>query len=366
MASEETRANAERKAAEQKAKDDAKVAARSWRHLALAALPTKAIARHRFFVAILAVWGAALLGLSVLSLSNADMTGLSALLGFGPSARLSIAAIAAIIGGAVAALVARALRQSLTRGAQAEPTHSDPEHDLIPFAPTPIDPASDLGEENQEIGEQDDPVAPAEVDRIDDQRESANIQDAVTERADAPDVDEETQAAPAKAPPAAASEELDLGAYTEVEEDRDFEEAEKAAASAASALLLASRASAQSGVEKLRQTAPGDLSLVQLVERFAAALNDLQPTRSESGAARTLPDIGPERERALAEALKVLEAFTENERTPAPVTKKTRKPGRFGASFGGQASGPSPSSPSDAERDLREALAKLQNLQGAA
>ncbi|MEM6494207.1 MAG: hypothetical protein AAF650_07480 [Pseudomonadota bacterium] len=137
----------------------------------------------------------------------------------------------------------------------------------------------------------------------------------------------------------------------------------------------------RSGLEKLRQTAPKDLSLIELVERFAAALHDVQDRApSDFTAAKGLQGHA-ESERALADALKALALFSEggfaeaSDENESPDESEA-KPRRFGSSFSGQAGKVGLGAPltppsnaasiSETEQQLREALAKLQNLRGAA
>lgn len=106
----------------------------------------------------------------------------------------------------------------------------------------------------------------------------------------------------------------------------------------------------QSAIEKLRQKSPEDLSLVEMVERFAGALHQ----RQQADHAR-LPKAGPTRDAALAEALKALTLFTErgfdqSEPQPTPSANPVSESGQLGQT----------------ERELREALVKLQTLRGAA
>ncbi len=104
-----------------------------------------------------------------------------------------------------------------------------------------------------------------------------------------------------------------------------------------------------SALEKLRQTPPENLSLVQMVERFAAALQDHQQAET-AGTAKKAPKNERGRDAALAEALKALSLFTERGfDQPAPTVAAT------GDNELGQT-----------ERELREALVKLQSLRGAA
>lgn len=101
-----------------------------------------------------------------------------------------------------------------------------------------------------------------------------------------------------------------------------------------------------SALEKLREVPPHELSLVQMVERFAAALHEHQ------AADRARPHSAANasgRDAALAEALKALTLFAEN-----------------GFAEGDSASSGQVDAIRDTTAELREALAKLQNLRGAA
>jgi hypothetical protein len=116
----------------------------------------------------------------------------------------------------------------------------------------------------------------------------------------------------------------------------------------------------QTALEKLRQVPPQKLSLIQMVERFAAALHEHQQGGRASLAKNASHDPSPhpsngqaQRDAALAEALKALTLFTQ---------------GGFdqdGFDKGGPES-QSPNQVSDTTNELRVALAKLQNLRGAA
>lgn len=100
-----------------------------------------------------------------------------------------------------------------------------------------------------------------------------------------------------------------------------------------------------SALEKLRETAPDDLSMVQMVERFAGALHQYQ----DSERARQ-PHAAPLRDAALAEALKALTLFTERGFDQSAERVESDNLAQL----------------SETERDLREALGKLQSLRGAA
>lgn len=101
-----------------------------------------------------------------------------------------------------------------------------------------------------------------------------------------------------------------------------------------------------SALEKLRQTPTDKLSLVEMVERFAGALHEHQ----ESERAQTERENGG-RDAALAEALKALTLFTES---------------GFNRAEPDADQAPSTAGLEKTEQELREALAKLQTLQGAA
>jgi hypothetical protein len=97
-----------------------------------------------------------------------------------------------------------------------------------------------------------------------------------------------------------------------------------------------------SALEKLRQTPADELSLVEMVERFAGALHEHQNSERVRR-----PDGAKGRDAALVEALKALTLFTEHGFDKA-------EPGSHGEQLG------------QTERELRDALAKLQTLRGAA
>ena len=99
----------------------------------------------------------------------------------------------------------------------------------------------------------------------------------------------------------------------------------------------------KNALEKLRQTPAEELSLVEMVERFAAALHDHQSQERKRHAAGQ-----GGRETALVEALKALSLFTE-----AGFDKADRGP-------------VSDSDIGQTEEELRAALQRLQHLRGAA
>ena len=100
-----------------------------------------------------------------------------------------------------------------------------------------------------------------------------------------------------------------------------------------------------SALEKLRQTPPENLSLVQMVERFAGALHD----RQQADSANASKNAG-DRDASLAEALKALTLFTERGFDQPIPTGAATSENELGQT----------------ERELRAALVKLQSLRGAA
>ncbi|BDI59961.1 hypothetical protein [Qipengyuania nanhaisediminis] len=108
----------------------------------------------------------------------------------------------------------------------------------------------------------------------------------------------------------------------------------------------------QSALDRLRGRSPEELSLAELVERLAGALNEHQ----NAAAARAPGDMAASmagREAMLAEALKSLTAFTKE--GLGTVEGSDAQGARIAASQIGTA-----------ERELRAALVKLQGLRGAA
>ncbi|MEP0392866.1 MAG: hypothetical protein ABJ205_08290 [Erythrobacter sp.] len=99
----------------------------------------------------------------------------------------------------------------------------------------------------------------------------------------------------------------------------------------------------ENALDKLRQKPPENLSLVEMVERFAGALHDHQ-----TQARARVADNDIAREAALAEALKALALFTEHGFNQGAPTK------------------PNDNVLGRTEEELRSALAHLQDLRGAA
>jgi hypothetical protein len=298
------------------------------------------LAAHRAFAPLLGLWGALLGGSVVLvlptSLIDASLRG--TLIGtWGASTQSALAAILAFVLGMVlfafSSVRHTAARRQFTR------------HAVAQFAArkvTPINPARDLGSKRL-----DDPVdtmpfsTPAWRD--------ADVAVAAAVPAPAP--------APALAPALALAPEpieLDLAAFAElpgrnavwVEEPPLSPQPAAAArpdpvADARSSRLRAVAslppAAGTAAMSRLRAVPASELSLAEMVERFAAALHE----HRETPPLRNLdPADLAAREAALAEALKALAALSGANSTAAPV--------------------------SSGEEPLRDAIAQLRPRRGAA
>jgi hypothetical protein len=188
------------------------------------------------------------------------------------------------------------------------------------------------------------------------------------------------QALPDGSPEAAEDEGLDLAAFAQILEDETLAlaqvELEPGPQSGSeevpepvsqpgseSGSLAGSLADLQApipttGIAKLRATPTEELSLVQLVERFAAALHEAQEAAPQD-LAGSEPGAGDaEREQALAAALKALHSFTGD-----GLDQKARA-AMAGATGSEDAASQGQENPD--ERDLREALSQLQKVRGAA
>ena len=145
---------------------------------------------------------------------------------------------------------------------------------------------------------------------------------------------------------------LDLGASSALSEleDQPIKAAEAQAPARAPAPATA--------LEALRQKPAGELSLVEMVERFAAALHDHQAheraqfERKQKG-----------RDAALAEALKALTLFTENGFDENGFDENGFDENGFNRA---QPAHGAPGQIAQTEEELRSALTRLQGLRGAA
>lgn len=368
------------------------------------ALPTREVLAHPHFVPLVTIWGAALLGCAVLAVSSVDIERVSRFAGLGAlgfSAKFLYAAIAAAIG-AFVAFVASSLMQRFFE----ESYYARPPARLTDDRVRPIEPALELGSESLDAPIEEMPFSSSK-DELDEELEDAALEDDAFEEAwveaeisevveEEDEAEEQPEAVTLDAmaaleeesAPVADIEEaheehsevegpvdptdrgVDMDALGEIlEEETQGFEARKAARdearrtgrpveTAIAQPLPFKSALAPGGIAKLRSMPTQDLSLIQLVERFAAALHDVQDKTPQDvfGAGATASQA--ERERALAEALKALDLFTGGRFDSAPAADNS--------SPAGQSSDSEASRLSEAERDLREALGKLQTLRGAA
>ena len=368
------------------------------------------LAAHPAFVPILTVWGAALLGLTVVVLPQsviAQMTAASGGIIPADFARIVIALGGAILGGGLGYIGSAALRSIARSGKSSGDLYSAYNASRM----RPIDPAADLGSESLdaplnegqfedselEVGEEEaveelaefEDAAESESDLLakkpSDKREPTlgelakrgyemEAPEEETRQADVAfthgdfrqalieccegatcEADPAEEAAPAIEPQPEESESkplsLDLGEFAElpgrnaVWVEGDAGKAPEPAEEPADAQEQPApklKSVPASALEKLRQKPTEELSLVEMVERFAGALHEHQQSERARQEAH-----GPGRDAALAEALKALTLFTESGFDKADANSEADQLGQT-------------------ERDLRDALAKLQTLRGAA
>lgn len=322
-------------------------------------LPAPGIMRHPVFVPVMAGWGAALAGLSVAILpgaliaSFAMMAGLAALEGL---ARPLFVLIAALLGAGAGLGAARALQAVAAAGERGGLASRAVRRDV-----RPIDPASELGSESFDapFGD-DDRAGESESEQASDTASAADaplLEDepfeldpvhelAAKEGAEPAGSEPEDQAAGDDEPgPEAMRREEVWTIGSEAEIDRTPPETAPAPEHADDD-RPAEQASA---IERLRQARTEDLSLVQLVERFAAALHDHQAKARRRAAAQPYdPAAAAARDAALAEALKTLSQLTESGDSNQPREGHPRE------------------EVGETERVLRDALSRLQDMRGAA
>jgi len=304
-----------------------------------------ALVAHRAFAPLLGLWGAALGALPVLVLPPALIDGAirgTTLALLNGSAQAVIAGLSAmVLGGGLfmfaASMSGRARPKSTAQSIAAMATGRT----------RPIDPARDLG--NRSL---DDPIKtmPFATPAWRNESEHASAPAPLSQPAPQPAPPPVVSAVPEPAPSVPRA--LDLAAFAELPGRNAVwvEDAPEAAPVPAvtdepqpsaplSRLPLPEPGSA--ALSRLRAVPPSELSLVQMVERFAGALHE----HRESAPARTL--TGAElaaRETALAEALKALASLSGQH---AAVSAGA------GESGGGN-------------EPLRSALARLQSRRGAA
>jgi hypothetical protein len=249
---------------------------------------TGSLVAHAAFAPLLGFWGAALGGLVMLVLPPAMIAGLTASLPGAvpglPVQPLLAALTALVLGGALFILAA-----AMTRGARRRAERPSIAQ-MVTRRVRPIDPVRDLGTRSL-----DEPIEPEAL-AVPGWRE---------------DEDAETQAEPA--PPAADNEAgpppraLDLATFAAMP-GRNAVWVEEAPATPQQEPVpdpdpAPAPAPGTAALARLRAVPPGDLSLAQMVERFAGALQEHRagvPARALSVA-----DLAG-REAALAEALKAL------------------------------------------------------------
>lgn len=288
------------------------------------------LAAHRVFAPMLGLWGAALGGLVVLVLPQGPVLVGAASLGLavlGPLARFALAGAAALLLGGVLFACARALTRKARRSGKAPSLAAmamrhvrtiDPAKELgsssldepveaMPFAP--VGKAAEVEPDDSPTPPTDDLPPPRMLDLaqfaampgrnavwVEDEDAFAVLADPVTAFQSAPEPALEPEPSPA-------------------------------------ALPATQRPASPSAIERLRAVPPRELSLIQMVERFAAALHEHQAAAERRGDHADLAG----RDAALAQALKALAAFSPEGRQGEPENEP-----------------------------LRDALARLQELRGAA
>lgn len=353
-------------------------------------LNPRTLLAHPQFILVVSVWGAALLGLSVLALSSVDIARVSMVLGLGAlgfAAKFVYAAVAALLGG-VGAFICAWLAVRLggkARTPRLAPASQDADIrpiDLTELGSESLDAPLDetlLSKSQNTPGDEDewveaDEVAPdfeehralAEEDPVLELNELSELvdpartppeelekvsQDHWETEEEIEDAEDASDELVASSPPS-----LDFDAFRAVlAEEAALDESEIAEPSQPDEAQAQSQAQAGSfasqtpaSVAKLREAPPQELSLIQLVERFAAALHDVQDRSPQDLATDKITRENAQREQALVQALKALELFTD------------------GAGPSASNDEPNAAELGDTERDLRDALSKLQNVRGAA
>ncbi len=324
------------------------------------------IAAHKAFIPLLAGWGAALAGLMVAVLPASSITGImqtAQLTVLGGAGRIVLALLAALFGGLIAFAIARVWSNSASSNRFDSAAALDSDYDRV----RPIDPSAELGSESLDA-----PIDPelaaefaAEAEEFETEPFVAEFEASTEEFA----TEEFAEEAPLEEP---QDEPLDLGMIAEVLPEDElvldtevFELAEETEAPepvAETAPPLPADAPdflRGAALESLRQIPKDELSLMQMVERFAAALHAHQAIHGEGAQ--------PRRDAALAEALRALSLFTEGEAKMAQI------PAAAAVADGSSLEGTAALSANgfseraqQTERELRDALAKLQKLSGAA
>lgn len=300
------------------------------------------VSTHSAFLPMLALWGFAVGSGSFLVLPPhvvspfAVAAGLS---GLGALAAPALAALAGLIACAIAVFAGIAFRKSRLRSA---PTGSVESLTTPRFEP--IDPASEFGSESLDAPIESEPFAghPETETELADHGLGTPRELDLAEFAELPgrnavwveEVEEpDAHAAAEELPPMEGAPEAVPGRVLQPQ----VEEPERLSA-----------------IEKLRKTPPTDLSLIQMVERFAAALHERQEAANADPSARALP----RRDAALAEALKALTVLSEKGLEIEEELGRVQN--------GAGADEIETDALRDTTRELRDALEKLRTLRGAA
>jgi hypothetical protein len=341
------------------------------------------ITAHRGFIPLIAVWFAAFMGLAILVLPGAQIARITMAADvtfLGGFARLVLTAVAAIIGAVVGYLIAVAIQHVTTHGVTVKPKADRAIDDDSP-AYEPQDKRTRLLVPKLDLGSAslDEPVeerAPvAEPDEHSDEAIYADFErpnqddeaiDPTASRWDEEDFEPHHDwAIDKREDPLTLTDEDDSwfdDAWVEqpgFQEPRDegtppsFEAPAPAFATAQKTgqterpapppgfLALSKRMKEETAIDRLRGKRPEELSLVQMVERFAAALHERQ--------AREPKHELDARDSALAEGLRALSLLAGDRPADTDTGEVATEP-----------------SPRNAQRELRDALAKLRDLSGAA
>ncbi len=298
-----------------------------------------ALIRHPAFAPLIAAWFAILLGAAILvqpASSIASITATVELTALGEFARIGLALIAAMLGGALGWFGAKALQP---RRQLEDEEIEDEAHARV----RPIVASEDLG-----INSFDDPVDQDAWKDWTEEDEEPEVQN-VDAFADLEEIDDDAWVEADNDVPDADSDLLEL---TDIAEEHDaapelpekpkdvVAEPESDTISTESNLpVFARRIQAGSAIEKLRELPTEQLSLVQMVERFAAALHEHQEQNGKNAP--------PQEDAALAEGLRALSLLSgEN-----PLSS---------------ASEPTGEDAPQTHAELRDALDKLRELSGVA
>lgn len=278
------------------------------------------LAAHPLFAPVLGLWGAALGGLVVLVLPPATAFAAAVTVGLGVlggMAQFVLAALAATVLGTALFVMARKTGRNSPRPA------SDPSLAMMALRRVQtIDPASELGSASLDEPIETMPFAAREPEA---EAEAAAPQ----ETPPPPRMLDLSEFAALPGRNAVWVEETDAAPAAVSEPDHVSDPLPQSAPVAAA---VAASPANPGVIAQLRAVPPSELSLVQMVERFAAALHERQ---AGPGAAGQRPDPAA-REAVLAEALRALAALSD-------------------ADDSGAGSEP-----------LRDALTRLQELRGAA